>query len=77
MNFSENLLTEIMRISKEKSLNLVEALSEFCEENDYPPEDIIKKLDRNVCDLLKAVAAKHRMVRRVCYRPVPNLECID
>jgi hypothetical protein len=73
MNYSEKALFHIQEIAKENCIDLVEATSIFCEENDIDVYEFIKMVDKNFVEQLKLDAIKTRKVRRVVAKPVNQL----
>lgn len=62
MNYSEKVLLRIQEIIEEQNIDLVEATSIFCEENDIDASDFIKMVDKNFIEQLKCVAIENRKV---------------
>lgn len=64
MKQSEKLHNEISQIAEKLNCSFVEAVLEFCEINNYDPEDIVKQMDSITRDRLKQSAIDERMVRK-------------
>jgi len=67
----EKFAAEIRYIARVNDLNLVEAITSYCEDNEIMMEDAIPLLDRNMREELKVCAIQNRMVRGV--KPVSTL----
>ncbi len=64
MKQSEKLHTEISQIAKDLNCSFVEAVLEFCEANQYEPDDVVRQMDGITKDRLKQSAIDERMVRK-------------
>lgn len=73
MNYSEAVLLRIQEIARDQGIDLVEATSVFCEEQDIDVKDFIKTIDANFKEQLKFVAIENHKVRRSVAKPVNQL----
>lgn len=64
MKQSEKLHAEISQIAENLGCSFVEAVLEFCETNQYDPEDLVKQMDGITKDRLRQSAIDERMVRK-------------
>lgn len=64
MKQSERLHAEISQIADKLNCSFIEAVLEFCELNEYDPEDLVKQMDSITKDRLKQSAIDEKMVRR-------------
>lgn len=64
MKQSERLHAEISKIADKLNCSFIEAVLEFCEVNEYDPEDLVKQMDGITKDRLKQSAIDEKMVRR-------------
>lgn len=73
MNYSEKVLLRIREISRDQNIDIVEAASIFCEENDLDERDFIKMVDKNFIEQLKYIAIENRKVRQSIAKPMDQL----
>lgn len=67
----EQFASEIRLLARRNGLNLIEAISSYCEDNDVDMEDVIPMLDRNMKEEIRCDAIQHRYVRG--QKPVSTL----
>ena len=58
----EKFASEIRKLAQDNDLNLIEAITSYCEDNDVMMEDVITLLDDNIREELKCAAIDHRYV---------------
>lgn len=58
----EKFASEIRQLARENDLNLIEAITSYCEDHDVMMEDIIPLLDKNIREELRCDAIDHRYV---------------
>lgn len=58
----EKFASEIRRLARDNNLNLIEAITSYCEDNDVMMEDIIPLLDRNIREEIRCDAIDNRYV---------------
>jgi hypothetical protein len=73
MSYSEKALLRIQEIAHEQGVDIVEATSLFCEENNIDVHDFIKMIDKNFIDLLKYTAIEMCKVRKSVAKPTSKL----
>lgn len=73
MNYSENALEIIYSISKNKNIDLLEAASVFCEEQDIEYSDFVHQIDKTFLDQLKYIAIQDGMIRKSIAKSKPAL----
>ena len=59
----EYFASNIRTIARNNNLDLVEAITSFCEDNEYQMEDIIPLLDKNLREEIKVDAIAGRYIR--------------
>jgi len=65
MNYSENVLEQLMTRSERDKSNLLEAAVDYCVEHDLDEADFLQSLDENTRLMLRKSAIDHRKVRGV------------
>jgi protein-tyrosine-phosphatase len=73
MSYSEKVFLRIREISREQDIDIVEATSVFCEEQDMDALDFVKMVDKNLLEQLKCVAIENRKVRQLTAKRVNKL----
>lgn len=58
----EKFASEIRQLARDNDLNLVEAITSYCEDNDVMMEDIIPLLDKNIKEEIRCDAIDNRYV---------------
>lgn len=58
----EKFASEIRRLARDNNLNLIEAITSYCEDNNVMMEDIIPLLDKNIREEIRCDAIDHRYV---------------
>lgn len=58
----EKFAAEIRQLARENDLNLIEAITSYCEDHDVMMEDIIPLLDKNLKEELRCDAIENRYV---------------
>lgn len=58
----EKFAAEIRRISRENDLDLIEAITSYCEDNNIMMEDVIPILDKNIREEIRCAAIDGRYV---------------
>lgn len=61
---SENLHAEISKIALENKCSFVDAVLEFCEQNQLDPEDVVKQMDTVTLERLKKSAIDERLIQK-------------
>lgn len=63
INNKEQFSAKIHKIARENGLNIIDAITSYCEDNDFLMEDIIPLLDRNMKEEIRVSAIENRYVR--------------
>ena len=59
---SEKFAAEIRKLAKDNEINLIEAITSYCEDNDTMMEDVIPLIDGNLKEELRIDAIDNRYV---------------
>ena len=65
----EKFAAEIRKLARDNNLNLIEAITSYCEDHDVMMEDIIPLIDKNLKEELRCDAIDNRYVVGI---PKPN-----
>lgn len=73
MNQSKERFASIIKdIATTNDLNMIEAVTSYCEENDIDMSEVIPLMDRNLKEQIKLDAIKHRYVLGIkCQKELP------
>lgn len=71
MSFSEDMITHLLKMTQDGHINLFEAASQYCSDNDLDPEELIESLDPGAIAQIKAAALQGNHVRK-CVQKKPN-----
>jgi hypothetical protein len=64
MNFSENIIQEIQRLSSEHDISIFDSAVKFCEDNDLEISDFIKSIDLNTLEIIRMSAIDENILRK-------------
>ncbi len=62
VNNKEQFAATVRKIARRNNLNLIDAITSYCEDNDVQMEDVIPLLDRNLKEEIRVTAVEHRYV---------------
>ena len=61
----QKFAAQMRMIAHNNDLNLVEAVTSYCEDNEFHMEDVIPLFDHNMKEELRVCATENRMIRGI------------
>ena len=65
VNSKEQFAATMRQIARKNDLNLIDAITSYCEDNEIQMEDVLPLLDRNLKEEIRVAAIEGRYIRGV------------
>ena len=63
VNSKEQFAASLRKVARKNNLNIIDALTSYCEDRDIQMEDVLPLIDRNLKEEIRVTAIENRYVR--------------